>query len=212
GERFMLAAHKDAELAPRDVVARGIFREIRAGRRTFLDARKAIGAHFPDAFPTVFAYCMSAGIDPRVDLIPVAPAAHYHMGGIAVDERARTSLAGLWAIGECAGTGAHGANRLASNSLLEAVVFGARAAQDVANLAHRETSAVTPADALGPSASPAAIAALRKTMTVNVGLERNAHDLAAALTKLRELERANDGDADFRNMAATATLIAAAAF
>ena len=212
GERFMLAAHKDAELAPRDVVARGIFREIRGGRHTFLDARKAIGAHFPDAFPTVFAYCRSAGIDPRVDLIPVAPAAHYHMGGIAVDERARTSLAGLWAIGECAATGAHGANRLASNSLLEAVVFGARAAQDVAGVGRRETSTVTPAHAVETSASPASIAALRKTMTLNVGLERNARDLIAALTKLGQLERANDGDADFRNMAATATLIAAAAF
>ncbi len=212
GERFMLAVHNDAELAPRDVVARGIFREIRAGRKTFLDARHAIGAQFPDAFPTVFAYCKSEGIDPRTDLIPVAPAAHYHMGGIAVDENARTSLPGLWAIGECASTGAHGANRLASNSLLEAVVFGARAATDVAHAVRHDEKPATAAPTIGETAPTAlALATLRKTMTMNVGLERNAQDLAAALTTIRRLERAGSGDPDLRNMTATATLIAAAA-
>ncbi|MBI1213879.1 MAG: L-aspartate oxidase [Alphaproteobacteria bacterium] len=212
GQRFMLQVHEDAELAPRDIVARGIFREIQAGRKTFLDARAAVGDEFPKAFPTVFASCMSAGIDPRTQLIPVAPAAHYHMGGISVDEHARTSLPGLWAIGECASTGAHGANRLASNSLLEAVVFGARAAADVSPLAmHARTLT-----AIAPHGRPAplsrdAVATLRHTMTMNVGLERNASGLRQALDTIARLERAGGNDADLRNMTATATLIAAAA-
>ncbi len=212
GERFMTAVHEDAELAPRDVVARGIFRELRAGRKAFLDARAAIGARFPQAFPTVFAYCKSADIDPRTELIPVAPAAHYHMGGIAVDERARTSLKGLWAIGECASTGAHGANRLASNSLLEAVVFGARAADDVANT----VGLGVPAQSLAPTANEnqpiaLAVASLRRTMTQDVGLERSKAGLSAALSAIAKLEGANAGDPDMRNMAATAMLIAGAA-
>ncbi|MEQ1867074.1 MAG: L-aspartate oxidase, partial [Micropepsaceae bacterium] len=213
GERFMLGVHKDAELAPRDVVARGIFREIKAGRKAFLDTRDAIGAAFPDAFPTVFEYCMSAGIDPRVEPIPVAPAAHYHMGGIAVDEHARTHLQGLWAIGECASTGAHGANRLASNSLLEAVVFGARAATDVERIVHRhnpEPDHQTPPSVSAPNGP--AVTKLRMTMTLNVGLERNAGDLISALATIAQLEKANAADPDMRNMAATASLIAGAAF
>src|SRR5439155_8794913 len=91
----------------------------------------APGACFADKFPTVYASCMAAGLDPTKQPIPVAPAAHYHMGGIAVDDRGRTSIDGLWAGGEVSSTGAHGANRLASNSLLEAVVFAARIAEDI---------------------------------------------------------------------------------
>ncbi|MDZ4868149.1 MAG: L-aspartate oxidase [Alphaproteobacteria bacterium] len=210
GERFMLAIHKDAELAPRDVVARGIFREIRKGRKTFLDARTAIGPRFAEKFPTVFDYCKSADIDPRTDLIPVAPAAHYHMGGIAVDEHARTSLKGLWAIGECASTGAHGANRLASNSLLEAIVFGARAAKDVAQIARHETNAARPVTN-GTLPTAVAVKTLRHTMTMNVGLERDAEGLTEALATIAQLEKANAGDADMRNMTATALMIAGAA-
>lgn len=214
GERFMLAAHQDAELAPRDVVARGIFREIKAGRRAFLDARQAVGAAFPDKFPTVFATCMSAGIDPRSEPIPVAPAAHYHMGGIAVDDHARTSLEGLWAIGECASTGAHGANRLASNSLLEAVVFGARAAADVERIARHqvpEPDHPAPLATTGAANGPA-VTKLRMTMSLNVGLERNAPDLVSALATIAQLEKAHLADPDMRNMTATASLIAGAAF
>src|SRR5262249_7337674 len=132
GKRFMRAAHPLAELAPRDVVARGVFAEILAGRGAFLDARDALGASFAEKFPTVHASCVAAGIDPAKQPIPIAPAAHYHMGGIAVDERGRTSLGGLWAGGEVSSSGAHGANRLASNSLLEAVVYAARIAEDIA--------------------------------------------------------------------------------
>src|SRR6185437_9325050 len=132
GERFMLSAHPLAELAPRDIVARGVFAEISAGRGAFLDAREALGARFAEKFPTVYASCLTAGLDPAKQPIPIAPAAHYHMGGVAVDARGRTSLRGLWAGGEVASTGAHGANRLASNSLLEAVVYAARIAEDIA--------------------------------------------------------------------------------
>lgn len=132
GRRFLLDEHPDAELAPRDVVARAIHRRLQAGRTVFLDARAAVGERFPERFPTVFEKARAAGLDPRREPLPVAPAAHYHMGGVATDERGRTSLPGLWACGEVACTGAHGANRLASNSLLEALVFGARVADDAA--------------------------------------------------------------------------------
>lgn len=129
GRRFMKQYHPDGELAPRDDVARAIFAEIEAGRGPMLDCRKAVGNHFPDHFPTVFDACMRGGIDPRKDPIPVAPAVHYHMGGVATDSFGQSSLDGLLAVGECSATGLHGANRLASNSLLEAIVFGGRAAQ-----------------------------------------------------------------------------------
>jgi L-aspartate oxidase len=211
GERFMLAIHPDAELAPRDVVARGNFREIKAGRRVFLDARKAVGARFADAFPTVFAACQKAGIDPSCELIPVAPAAHYHMGGIKTDVHGRTSLAGLWAVGECAGTGAHGANRLASNSLLEAIVFGARAADDLAtHSAPAGTKALHNAPAK-PS-WPGDLKPLRRTMTMNVGLERDARGLATALAFIRKTIATAHGDSVLRNMATAALLVAAAAY
>src|SRR4029078_4387793 len=103
GERFMLAQHPLAELAPRDIVARGVFAEIAAGRGAFLDARQALGARFAEKFPTVHASCIAAGIDPATQAIPIAPAAHYHMGGIAVDAGGRSSIDGLWAAG-CACT------------------------------------------------------------------------------------------------------------
>jgi L-aspartate oxidase len=131
GTRFMSEEHPDRELAPRDVVARAIWRRLAAGRQVFLDARAAVGERFPERFPTVYALCRQRGLDPRREPLPVAPAAHYHMGGVAVDANGRTSLPGLWACGEVAATGAHGANRLASNSLLEALVFGARVAADL---------------------------------------------------------------------------------
>ena len=150
GERFMQALHPLAELAPRDIVARGVFAEIAAGRGAFLDAREALGARFAEKFPTVYASCLAAGIDPATQPIPVAPAAHYHMGGIAVDAQGRTSLKGLWAGGEVSSTGAHGANRLASNSLLEAVVYAARIAEDIAGQ-QIEAAGKPAADAGGPA-------------------------------------------------------------
>src|SRR5271157_1652804 len=130
GERFMLKVHPSAELAPRDVVARAVHEEVAAGRGAFLDCRSI---HLKENFPTAYEICVEAGIDPSKQPIPIAPAAHYHMGGVLTDARGRTSLTGLWACGEVACTGVHGANRLASNSLLEAVVFGARVAEDIAS-------------------------------------------------------------------------------
>lgn len=126
GSPFMSRYHKAAELAPRDEVARAIHAERLAGRGAFLDATEAVGAEFPEHFPTVFNACRLAGIDPRNTPMPISTAAHYHMGGIVSDFWGRSSLNGLSVCGECASTGAHGANRLASNSLLEAVVFAHR--------------------------------------------------------------------------------------
>jgi len=117
------------DLAPRDVVTRAIWKQLQQGRGTFLDARMI--ENFAERFPSVHALCEKAGIDPSRQPIPVRPAAHYHMGGIAVNAEGQTSVEGLWACGEVAATGLHGANRLASNSLLEAVVFGRRIANNI---------------------------------------------------------------------------------
>jgi L-aspartate oxidase len=210
GLRFMPAVHKDAELAPRDIVARAIHREIAAGHKVFLDCRKAIGADFPKHFPTVYAACKSSGIDPVRQPIPVAPAAHYHMGGIATDARGRTSLDGLWAVGECASTGLHGANRLASNSLLEALVFGAHAAEDIQN-------AMTPGAGSGTPPAPERFAAplpphvLRDAMTRLVGLERDEDGLIEALRIIAQVERAGGPEPALLNMTAAAKLVAAGA-
>jgi L-aspartate oxidase len=163
GVRFMAAVHPDRELAPRDVVARAIWARLAEGRRVFLDATRAVGERFPERFPTVFALCRQHGFDPRVEPLPVVPAAHYYMGGVAVDARGRTSLPGLWACGEVAATGAHGANRLASNSLLEALVFGARVAEDIQSLQDFEgvedVEAVATAARSGPLRAPVGPAA-----------------------------------------------------
>jgi L-aspartate oxidase len=123
GDRFM-ADVPGAELVLRDIVARAVWRHMAAGHRIFLDATNVRGLDLAWRFPAVTALCREAGIDPVTQTIPVRPAAHYHMGGIAVDVAGRTSIDGLWACGEAASTGLHGANRLASNSLLEAAVCG----------------------------------------------------------------------------------------
>jgi L-aspartate oxidase len=213
GRRFMPAVHPDAELAPRDVVARAIFREIAAGRSVYLDTRAAVGARMPQAFPTVYENCIGMGVDPVREPIPVAPAAHYFMGGIKVDERGRTSLDGLWACGEVSSTGAHGANRLASNSLLEAVVFGARIAEDIDRRElPRATGDIAPA-ALSPAAPMPAllIAQLRQLMSANVGVIRNREALAQALGAIGRLERTVGPASLFVNITTTAKLIAAGA-
>ena len=129
GERFMLKVHPASELAPRDVVARAIWSHRAAGRRITMDARHV--RDIPHRFPTVYGFATSAGIDPATMPMPVSPAAHYHMGGVVTDSLGRTSLQGLWATGEVAGTGLHGANRLASNSLLEGLVNAHIVAQDI---------------------------------------------------------------------------------
>ncbi|HPA37395.1 MAG TPA: L-aspartate oxidase [Phenylobacterium sp.] len=185
GQAFMAGYHPDAELAPRDVVARAIHAEISAGRGAFLDARAAVGEHFPHEFPAVFAACLSGGIDPRVQPIPVAPACHYHMGGIVTDAAGATTLPGLWAAGECASTGVHGANRLASNSLLEAAVFGTRAGQAAAEGAGPVRTARR---LLTPDLPDAALQGLRAAMSRDAGVIRDASGLGRLLGEIEALE------------------------
>jgi len=209
----MPARHPLAELAPRDIVARGVSAEIAAGRGAFLDARAALGTCFAEKFPTVHASCLAAGIDPAKQPIPVAPAAHYHMGGIAVDAQGRSSIEGLWAGGEVSSTGAHGANRLASNSLLEAVVYAARIAEDIAG---RAISAPTRLLVESPAPRDTALPALsektlRAMMTSHVGVIRDGDRLAEAVRAFAKLER-EAGSLALRNMATSALLVAASAW
>lgn len=218
GERFMFKHDSRGELASRDIVARGVFTEVASGRGAYLDCREAIGKRFNTAYPTVAAHCKAAGIDGAKDLIPVAPAEHYHMGGIATDDRGRTSVAGLWAVGESACTGLHGANRLASNSLLEAVVFGARVASDVRKLFPdgRTGPFVVPRRIAGPKPADAAkravlLAELRALMTKHVGVVRTADGLRSALKALRRIEARATKDSVLANIVLTARLIAGAA-
>ncbi len=189
GRAFMADYHPARELAPRDVVARAIHAERAAGRGAFLDATAAVGEHFPHEFPAVFAACMSAGVDPRVQPIPVTPAVHYHMGGVATDLDGRTSLEGLLAAGECASTGVHGANRLASNSLLEAAVFGARAGRAAKTLAlgAEPPPAATPT----PDLPDAALQMLRQAMSRDAGVIRDAEGLDRLIAVLDALEAAH---------------------
>jgi L-aspartate oxidase len=211
GERFMAALHPDAELAPRDIVARGVFAEIAAGRSAFLDGRQV--EKFAERFPTVYAAATGANVDPLKAPMPIAPAAHYHMGGVLTDANGRASLDGLWAAGEVASTGAHGANRLASNSLLEAIVFAARIAADIRGLLPQPSSAALPdmePDLFAAEKSTAGGSDIRALMQAHVGVIRSAGGLAQALSTFAEIERTQTGD--LRNMATAALLIAASAF
>lgn len=171
--------HPAGDLAPRDVVARAIARRRAGGEAVFLDARTAIGAEFDRRFPAVFAACRAAGLDPRTEPIPVIPAAHYHMGGVAADSLGQTTMYGLYAVGEVASSGVHGANRLASNSLLEAAVFGRRAGE-----AARD--AVTPRAPTLPARAAAkltvaALGELRRRMSNDAGVERTDEGLGRLL-------------------------------
>ncbi len=131
GVEFMKGVHELADLAPRDVVSREIFKSIKQTQHecVFLDATKIDS--ISDRFPTIYKSCIEIGIDPRIDMLPVSPAAHYYCGGITTDLDGATSMANLWAIGEVACNGVHGANRLASNSLLDGLVFGSRVASAI---------------------------------------------------------------------------------
>jgi L-aspartate oxidase len=205
------------ELQARDLVARGIWTALARGRRPLLDARGAVGNAFPERFPTVFEACQDHGLDPRVEPMPVAPAAHYHMGGVLVDADGRTSRPGLWAAGEVSCTGVHGANRLASNSLLEALVFGARAARSVASAVSRgprpargepvEALRVPEAEGCGPQA-----ARLRQVMWEKVGLVRSGEGLRDALDEIDALEaELPEGPSETRNLMTVGRLVARAA-
>ncbi len=183
--RFLLGDDADADLKPRDVVARAVHATRADGRGAFLDARAAIGDEFPHAFPAVFAACLRAGLDPRISPIPVMAACHYHMGGIAADADGRTTVAGLYAVGECAATGVHGANRLASNSLLEAAAFGRRAGLSAA----QEVGGGRPLTTeISPDLPDAAMAELRTAMTAHAGVVRDAEGLRTLIALIDRLE------------------------
>jgi L-aspartate oxidase len=215
GERFMLKRHRLAELAPRDVVAREIFREQAGGKRVVLDAR-ALGKQFEQRFPGIFAICRARGIDPSKDPIPVTPAAHYMMGGIVTDLRGRASLERLYACGEVSRTGVHGANRLASNSLLEGLVFAERVARDLAETQKlpgvpRKKNWEVPV-LRDRGAAQVAADSVRQVMWDHCGIDRTAKGLRLGLDKLAEIEsRLPSGATEEANMVETSRLIAEAA-
>jgi L-aspartate oxidase len=200
-EPFMTRYHHAGDLAPRDVVARSIEREMeRTAGGVFLTLAHLDPAHVRRRFPTIAAMCRQVGLDLAADPVPVGPAAHYLMGGIETDDTGRTSLAGLWAAGETACTGVHGANRLASNSLLEGLVFGARAAADMKTGARGACPARRPgwaqvdapiAQALPDRRDPAAgsgdlpgLDSIRDLMWRSVGLFRTGASLQEAVARL----------------------------
>jgi L-aspartate oxidase len=187
GERFMSRYHDLADLAPRDVVARAIVAEMRAegSAHVALDCTGIRGVDLAVRFPGIHAYCKGLGIDMRTTPIPVSPAAHYMMGGIRTDTFGRTTLPGLYACGECACTGVHGANRLASNSLMETVVFGKRVVEHIAtgeggHAAPAENAiAFTPEPGTGHTRE-----VVQRLMWDACGIERNAEGLRAGLASI----------------------------
>jgi L-aspartate oxidase len=215
GQRFMTRRHKLAELAPRDIVAREIFREAQDGTRVWIDARK-LSRVFARRFPGILRICLARGIDPRKDRIPVTPAAHYMMGGIVTDLAGRSSLDRLYACGEVSRTGVHGANRLASNSLLEGLVFAERVARDMI---------ATPKLGRLPRAEPWSVPALRDRgaalvaadairvlMWEHAGIDRTAKGLRKCLSAIDEItKRLSRGATEEINLAQTARLITEAA-
>jgi len=215
GERFMVKKHRLAELAPRDVVAREIFRQRETGSRVWLDARK-LGASFKKRFPGIFAVCRARGINPGKDLIPVIPAAHYMMGGIVTDLSGHSSLERLYACGEVSRTGVHGANRLASNSLLEGLVFAERVARDMITLpqlkgAPRKKSWEAP-PLIDRGAAQVAADDVRSIMWEHAGISRTAKGLRECMSVLSAIEqRLPIGATEEANMVQTARLITEAA-
>ncbi|HYV97382.1 MAG TPA: L-aspartate oxidase [Gemmatimonadaceae bacterium] len=215
GQRFMTRRHRLAELAPRDIVAREIFRERARTGAVFLDARR-IGRSFTRRFPGITALLQARGIDPVKQLIPVTPAAHYMMGGIVVDLAGRSSLERLWACGEVSRTGVHGANRLASNSLLEGLVFAERVAHDLRSVTKlpripkRVTWGVPKLGDRG--AAQVAADEIRTTMWLHAGIDRTAAGLRIAVEQLEDIVlRLPDGATEEANMTDAAHLIATSA-
>jgi len=217
GRRFLLAQVREAELAPRDVVARAVWAELQRGQRVWLDATQAVGGDFPRRFPTVFAACMARGIDPRSMPMPVVPAQHYHMGGVRVDAASRSSLPGLYAVGEVACSGVHGANRLASNSLLEGLVFGrglgallAQARRPPRGERGRSGAALAPAEtsADGDTARARELADL---MWRHAGLVRDGAGLAQAGATIQAWQRQWSAPPLRGRLAVARAIVAAAA-
>ncbi len=219
GARFMLADHPRGELAPRDIVARAIWRRLAEGGWVWLDARH-LGEELARRFPTVTALAEERGLDPRVDRLPVTPAAHYHMGGVVTDLEGRTSVEGLSACGEVSCSGVHGANRLASNSLLEALVFGWRTGSAAAESPARRMSATLPP--AWPDRSPwledaqaelvGVVEAARRAMWSRAGVVRRREGLEDTLRELEDLRRRLPaGPSEPRALLETALLVAGSA-
>lgn len=211
GDRFMIGVHPDAELAPRDVVARAMWLHHEAGHAVYLDATASIGADMPERFPTAFASAMDLGIDPRVEPMPVLPAEHFHMGGVATDENGRTSVDGLWAAGEVASTGLHGANRLASNSLLEAAVMGQRVTRSIEAAPTRIPVAATlriPADAIArvTAGLDRNDATVRSLAWAHLGIVRSGEGIASAIASLEDIDGPMTGAMTVAHLIATSAL------
>ncbi len=185
GGRRFLADAPGAELAPRDAVARGVWRHLADGHKVFLDGRQKPGARFAERFPAIAAACRAAGLDPARQPIPIEPAVHYHMGGVAVDADGRSSVPGLWACGEVACTGLHGANRLASNSLIEAATCAVWVAESIAGTvaAVGHPRHPRPID-LPPASDPSSI---RDLISRGVGVLRDRAGLSATIEALLPL-------------------------
>jgi L-aspartate oxidase len=225
GKRFMTRYHERAELAPRDIVSRSIVAEMeRTGTKTvYLDMTELDARYLIDRFPKIYSTCLRYGLDITSDLVPVAPAAHYCMGGVRTDLDGRTSLQGLYAAGEVACTGVHGANRLASNSLLEGLVFGARAGRAAIEDGARQSPCVHQ-DASGEADTgggpdvprqPGDIALavrkrVRRLMWERVGILRSRESVRRALREFEQISKAPLGHAS-RNFLTVATLTARAA-
>jgi L-aspartate oxidase len=225
GKRFMSRYHERAELAPRDIVSRAIIAEMdRTATKTVYLDMTGLDARFLEArFPKIYDTCLHYGLDIANDLLPVSPAAHYCMGGIRTDLDGRASLPGLYAAGEVACTGVHGANRLASNSLLEGLVFGARAGRAAARDHAGETVSVQRStdegsEMVGASLRPrgpdgialAVRKRVRRLMWERVGLLRRREGIARALFEFEQIKRAPLSLAS-RNFLTVATLIARSA-
>jgi L-aspartate oxidase len=191
GERFM-ANEPGAELAPRDIVARAVWRRRAEGHKVFLDARQHPGKQFAQRYPVISAFCKMAGIDPATDPIPVRPAVHYHMGGAAVDLDGRSSVKGLWACGEVACTGLHGANRLASNSLMEAIVCARWVAESIAGVsAGRLRPHAAPS--LPPASDPSMV---RPILSQGLGVLRDRDGVGRAIRSLVPIARSSSAASD----------------
>ncbi|MBA3020812.1 L-aspartate oxidase [Propionicimonas sp.] len=191
GERVI-----DNPLSARDVVARAEWAALQAGHQVFLDAREHPGVRFDELFASIAATAREAGFDPVTQPLPVRPAAHYHMGGVQVDLAGRTDVPGLYAAGEVASTGLHGANRLASNSLLEAVVCGRWTAQHWHQLGLDQGSAAAAPSGLRPvtpGAPDAAVAKVRGIVSEAAGVLRDRNGLVAALAELKPLRSHDAG-------------------
>jgi len=220
GRRFMLHEHADAELAPRDVVARSIATRMAAqdGEPVVLDATALGAAFLAERFPSIDRACRTVGLDWSREPIPVTPAAHYWMGGVETDTRGRSSIPGLFAVGEVARTGVHGSNRLASNSLLESLVFAWRAAEAIDEPWPARRHLVDAPATWSPRSrtaarSRASRAALRELAWTRLGLFRDGGGLRAASEALQGWEVTGDSVADreTRNLLDIARVIAAAA-